>query len=114
VRPRCGAQGRLAGIRDDRQGGRTLRRSGRRRSEAHPGEESNAAGGDAAGKQLSRQDAAIHSVGSWSYVFARPGLPDEQAYLLARALHRAEGPLAARLEQPGKVRPQISSRPRRA
>jgi TRAP transporter TAXI family solute receptor len=45
------------------------------------------------------QDAAIHSVGSWSYVFARPGLPDEQAYLLARALHRAEAPFAARLEQ---------------
>jgi TRAP-type uncharacterized transport system substrate-binding protein len=45
------------------------------------------------------QDAAIRSVGSWSYVFARPGLPDEQAYLLARALHRAEGALAARLDQ---------------
>jgi uncharacterized protein len=45
------------------------------------------------------QEDAIHSVGSWSYVFARPGLPEEQAYLLARALHRAEGTLAARLEQ---------------
>ena len=45
------------------------------------------------------QDAPLHSVGSWSFVFARPGLPDEQAYLLARALHRAEGPLAARLDQ---------------
>ena len=45
------------------------------------------------------QDAPLQSVGSWSYVFARPGLPEEQAYLLARALHRAEGPLAARLEQ---------------
>jgi hypothetical protein len=45
------------------------------------------------------QDAAIRSVGSWSYVFARPGLPDEQAYLLARALHRAERALAARLDQ---------------
>jgi uncharacterized protein len=45
------------------------------------------------------QTAAIPSVGSWSYVFARPGLPDEQAYLLARALHRAEGPLASRLDQ---------------
>ena len=50
-------------------------------------------------KSYPGQDAAIASVGSWSYVFARPGLPDEQAYLLARALHRAEGPLAARLEQ---------------
>jgi len=45
------------------------------------------------------QDAPIHSVGSWSFVLARPGLADEQAYLLARALHRAESPLAARLEQ---------------
>lgn len=45
------------------------------------------------------QDAPVHSVGSWSFVFARPGLPEEQGYLLARALHRAEGPLAARLEQ---------------
>ena len=45
------------------------------------------------------QDAPLRSVGSWSFVFARPGLPEEQGYLLARALHRAEGPLAARLEQ---------------
>ena len=50
-------------------------------------------------KSYPGQDAPVHSVGSWSYVFARPGLPDEQAYLLARALHRAEGPLAARLDQ---------------
>jgi len=50
-------------------------------------------------KSYPGQDAPIHSVGSWSYVFARPGLPDEQAYLLARALHWAEGPLAARLDQ---------------
>jgi TRAP transporter TAXI family solute receptor len=50
-------------------------------------------------KSYPGQDAAIQSVGSWSYVFARPGLPDEQAYLLARALHRAEVPFAARLEQ---------------
>jgi len=50
-------------------------------------------------KSYPGQDAPIASVGSWSYVFARPGLPDEQAYLLARALHRAEGPLAARLDQ---------------
>jgi hypothetical protein len=45
------------------------------------------------------QDAPIHSVGSWSFVLARPGLPEEQAYLLARALHLAERPLAARLDQ---------------
>ena len=45
------------------------------------------------------QDAPVQSVGSWSFVFARPGLPEEQAYLLARALHRAEGSFAARLDQ---------------
>ena len=45
------------------------------------------------------QDAPIASVGSWSYVFARPGLPEETAYLLARAVHRAESALGARLEQ---------------
>jgi TRAP transporter TAXI family solute receptor len=50
-------------------------------------------------KSYPGQDAPIHSVGSWSYVIARPGLPDEQAYLLARALHLAESPFAARLEQ---------------
>ena len=45
------------------------------------------------------QDAPLPSVGSWSYVFAKPGLSDQAAYLLARAIHRAEGALAARLEQ---------------
>ncbi len=47
----------------------------------------------------SGQDSALPSVGSWSYVFARPGFPEQGAYLLARALHRAEGSLAARLSQ---------------
>jgi hypothetical protein len=45
------------------------------------------------------QDAPLHSVGSWSFVLAWPGLPKEEGYLLARALHHAEAPLAARLEQ---------------
>lgn len=45
------------------------------------------------------QEAPVPSVGSWSCVLARPGLPDEQAYLLARALHKAEGAFAARLGQ---------------
>jgi TRAP transporter TAXI family solute receptor len=45
------------------------------------------------------QDAPLDSVGSWSYVFARPGLAEETGYLLARAIHRAEPQLAARLEQ---------------
>jgi TRAP transporter TAXI family solute receptor len=45
------------------------------------------------------QSAALPSVGSWSYVFARPGLSEQAGYLLARAIHRAEAPLAARLDQ---------------
>jgi TRAP-type uncharacterized transport system substrate-binding protein len=45
------------------------------------------------------QDAPLHSVGSWSYVLAKPDLPEKAAYLLARAIHWAEAPLAARLPQ---------------
>jgi uncharacterized protein len=41
----------------------------------------------------------IPSVGSWSFVFARADLPDEAAYRVARALHRGEAKLAARLLQ---------------
>lgn len=36
------------------------------------------------------QGAVIPSVGSWSFVMARPGLDDAVAYRLARALHQAE------------------------
>ena len=45
------------------------------------------------------QDAPVHTVGSWSFVLARPELPDDVAYRLARAVHRAEAPFAARLAQ---------------
>jgi TRAP transporter TAXI family solute receptor len=45
------------------------------------------------------QDRALPSVGSWSYVLANSDLNEEAAYLLARAVHRAEAKLAARLEQ---------------
>jgi TRAP transporter TAXI family solute receptor len=44
-------------------------------------------------------DATLQSVGSWSYVFARPGFPGELAYRIARALHAGEMALAARLAQ---------------
>lgn len=43
--------------------------------------------------------AALPSVGSWSFVLARPDLPDEVTYRLARALHRGEAALARRLPQ---------------
>jgi len=49
------------------------------------------------------QGAAIESVGSWSFVLARPDLPDEIAYLIARALHRGEAAMAARLPQAGET-----------
>jgi len=45
------------------------------------------------------QDAAVTSVGSWSFILARPTLPDEAAYRLARALHKGEQALARRLPQ---------------
>ncbi len=43
------------------------------------------------------QDAAIQSVGSWSFVLARPTLQDEVAYKLIRAVHRGEAAMAKRL-----------------
>ena len=39
------------------------------------------------------QTADLVSVGSWSFIMARPSLPDEVAYRLARALHRGEAAL---------------------
>ena len=50
-------------------------------------------------KSYAGQDAPIASVGSWSFVFARPGLPEGAGYLLARAIHQAEAKLAAKTEQ---------------
>jgi TRAP transporter TAXI family solute receptor len=62
------------------------------------------------------QDQAIASVGSWSYVFANRNLPEETAYRLARAVHRAEGPLGARLEQAREttMANTLAAAPRRA
>ncbi len=45
------------------------------------------------------QTAAIASVGSWAFVIARANWPEECAYRFARALHRGEGAIAARLAQ---------------
>lgn len=45
------------------------------------------------------QTAELHSVGSWSFIMARPTLGDDVAYRLARALHRGETALGARLAQ---------------
>lgn len=45
------------------------------------------------------QSEPIVSVGSWSFVLARPTLPDDVAYKLARALHKGEAAIASRLAQ---------------
>jgi uncharacterized protein len=45
------------------------------------------------------QEAPIASVGSWSLVLARPGLSDDAAYRIARALHKGEAALGAKLAQ---------------
>ena len=45
------------------------------------------------------QDAPIASLGSWSFIMARPVLPDDAGYRVAQALHRAESGIAQRLPQ---------------
>ena len=45
------------------------------------------------------QNAPIQSVGSWSFILARPDLPDEVGYRLSKALHQGEAQLAAKLDQ---------------
>ncbi len=45
------------------------------------------------------QDVAVQTLGSWSLVLARPTLPDEVAYRIARALHQGKVALAARHAQ---------------
>jgi uncharacterized protein len=43
--------------------------------------------------------AALESVGSFSFVLARPTLPEDTAYRIARALHRGEAALTQKLDQ---------------
>jgi uncharacterized protein len=45
------------------------------------------------------QSAPIQSVGSWSFVMARPDLPAQTGYCLAKALHRGERQLGEKLPQ---------------
>lgn len=45
------------------------------------------------------QDAPVNTVGSWTFVLARPTLPDDVAYRMARALHKGEAAIGARLAQ---------------
>ncbi len=45
------------------------------------------------------QTEQVHSVGSWSFIMARPDLPEETGYRLGRALHLGAMALAERLPQ---------------
>lgn len=51
------------------------------------------------------QTAAIQSVGSWSYVLARPTLSDDIAYALARAIDKGHAALVKRLDQGAETTP---------
>jgi hypothetical protein len=52
------------------------------------------------------QTAPVASVGSWSYVLARPTLEDDVAYRLARALDRGHPALVKRLDQGRETTPR--------
>jgi TRAP transporter TAXI family solute receptor len=50
-------------------------------------------------------DAPLESVGSFSFILARPTLADDTAYRIARALHRGEAALVAKLDQARETTP---------
>ena len=61
------------------------------------------------------QRDAIASVGSWSFVLARPSLADDIAYALARALDKGHATFVAKLAQARETTPQntLAAAPRR-
>ncbi|MBI2716534.1 MAG: TAXI family TRAP transporter solute-binding subunit [Rhizobiales bacterium] len=52
------------------------------------------------------QTEAVNSVGSWSFVLARPTLTDDTAYALAHALHKGHAAFVKRLAQAAETTPQ--------
>ncbi|HEY5217753.1 MAG TPA: TAXI family TRAP transporter solute-binding subunit [Pseudolabrys sp.] len=62
------------------------------------------------------QSEEVASVGSWSFVLARPTLPDDIAYALARAVHKGHAAFAQRLAQARETTPQntVAAAPRPA
>jgi TRAP transporter TAXI family solute receptor len=52
------------------------------------------------------QTAAINSVGSWSYVLARPTLSDDIAYALAKAIDKGHAAFVKKLDQAVETTPQ--------
>ena len=51
------------------------------------------------------QNEEVASVGSWSFVLARPSLPDDLAYALARALDKGHAAFVKRLAQARETTP---------
>lgn len=52
------------------------------------------------------QNQAIQSVGSWSFVLAKPSLSDDTAYALARALDKGHAAFVKRLDQASETTPR--------
>jgi TRAP transporter TAXI family solute receptor len=52
------------------------------------------------------QKEPVNSVGSWSFILARPTLPDDVGYRLAKALHQGHPALVKRLAQGRETTPQ--------
>lgn len=52
------------------------------------------------------QERAIETVGVWSFILARPGLADETAYRIAKALHQGQPALEKRLAQASETTPR--------
>lgn len=51
------------------------------------------------------QAEPVQAIGVWSFILARPDLPEDVAYRLARALHQGQELLAARLPQARETTP---------
>lgn len=52
------------------------------------------------------QTEPVHSVAAWSFILARPDLPDDTAYRFAKALHRGNKALAGKLDQGRETTPE--------
>jgi hypothetical protein len=55
------------------------------------------------------QQEPVNSVGSWSFILARPTLPDDVGYRLAKALHQGHAALVKRLAQGRETTPQSTN-----
>ena len=56
---------------------------------------------------FSGQDAPIATIGSWSFILARPDFPPETGYRIVRALSRAKAEMRSRHAQGGESDPHL-------